>query len=207
MGKTFKANNYSQAVKEVEALDKDQANRIKEEIKFSDRKHHHVVGVKISDRPGQAKNDVRVQTIILNDDKFNKLKKNFAFLGFAKIILLHDASQVEDDGSEETLHVHDKQAIEARIKKELEAKHEKEKQELRDQLKQQAIDNKTNDDETEGDGNEGGSEIPNPFEKGDTIDAMKEFAEENDIDLSGLKLKDEIKATLTTWFNEQSESK
>lgn len=198
--KTIKANNFDQALKEIEGLDKDQAGKVKEAIKVCDRKHNHVIGVKILDRPGQAKNDVEIQTLILTDDKFKKLNKNPKFHGFAKLIVLHDASQ--DEGTETPiLDIQDEAKIEAKVKAELEAKHQKEMDELRAKLKAEAIEDQK---KSKPDGNADVDVLVKfKTELDATVDELKEYAKDNEIDLSGLKNKSDIQLAIGTWLNDQ----
>lgn len=97
MKKVTIANNYAIALKEVTALDQNQSEKVKETIKFSDRKHIHLLGVQVIDRPGETKNKVIINPMIVNDDKFEKLKKNAKFLGYSKLIVLHDGNLHEDE--------------------------------------------------------------------------------------------------------------
>ena len=195
--KTIKANNYSQAIKEVEALDKELSLKVKEEIKYSDRKHNHVVAIKISDRPGEAKNEVTANTIIVNDDKLAKLKRNFKFLGFAKIIVLHDATQIEVDETP-VLHLHDKQSIEAKVKADLESKHKAEMDELRKKYEQDALEDKSNTNDDNDD-----VLVKYADELDATVGQLKEYANDNDIDLTGLKNKEDIQLAIGTWLSDQ----
>lgn len=198
--KTIKPNNFDQALKEVEGLDKDQAVKVKKAINIVDRKFNHVIGVKIMDRPGQVKNDTQIQTMILSDDKLKKLNKNFKFHGFAKLIILHDASQDTEDEMP-VIHIQAEAKIEAKVKAELEAKHKAEMDELRAKLKAEAIaDQKT----FKGSGNDHVDVLVKyKTELDATVDELKEYAKDNDIDLSGLKNKADIQLAIGTWLNDQ----
>jgi ribosomal protein S10 len=198
--KTIKPNNFGQALKEVEGLDKDQAGKVKKAINASDRKHNHVIGVKIMDRPGQVKNDTQIQTMILTDDKLKKLNKNFKFHGFAKLIILHDASQDTEDETP-VLHIQTESKIEAKIKAELEAKHKAEMDDLRAKLKAEAIQDQK---ETKDAGNDDVDVLVKfETELDSTVDELKEYAKDNEIDLSGLKNKADIQLAIGTWLNDQ----
>ena len=200
--KTIKANNYSQAVKEMESLDKDQVAKVNKEINFCDRKHNHVVAVKVSDRPGEVKNEVSVNTIIVNDDKLKKLNKNFKFLGFTKLIILHDASQYEEDETP-VLHVHDKQGIEAKIKAELEAKNKAEIDALRQKFEADVIEAKKVQPQAGKEPEINVLEVyANELDK--TVDELKAFATANEIDLTGLKAKEAIQLAIGTWMLDQT---
>jgi hypothetical protein len=121
--KTVKANNYNQAEKEINDLDKSLMSKVKSMIKSCDLMFFHLLAVKITDQPGQTKNKVTLDTIIVNQDKFEKLKKNSSFLGFSKLIVLHDPSLI-DKTIVPTLHVHDKESIKAEARKELQKEYD-----------------------------------------------------------------------------------
>ena len=140
--KTIKPNNLDQAIKEIEAIDKELVGKVKEEIKHSDRRHNHVIAIKVLDRPGEVKNKVVVSTLILNDDKLEKIRKSFKFLGYSRLIVLHDAKLVKEDVAP-TLHVQESESIALKVKRELEAKHQAEIDELRKKYESEAIEDKT----------------------------------------------------------------
>lgn len=95
--KTLQANNLSQAVKELKKIDETLIDKVKTDVKDVDKKHYHVILVKVIDRPGQAKNKVTVSVQTYNKPAYEKLKKNFAFQGFTSVILLHDPSQLSPE--------------------------------------------------------------------------------------------------------------
>jgi hypothetical protein len=202
--KTIKPNNFDQAFKEVEGLDKDQSVKVKEAINVCDRKHNHVIGVKIMDRPGEAKNDVQIQTMILTDDKMIKLNKNPQFHGFAKLIILHDASQDTEDESP-VIHVQDEEKIEARIKAELEASHQDEINLLRALLRDKAI--RDQKDPKDAGNDDVDVRVKFQAELDMTVKDLKVYAKENDIDLSGLENKADIQLAIGTWLNDQDDDK
>lgn len=135
-------NNYDQAIKEISVLDESLVSKVPNEIDAKDKFHNHVVSVRVMDRPGEVSNKVIVNTLKLNDDKFKKIEKRFKFLGFTKLILLHDASMISEDEKTPSLHVQDVESIELRIKNELEAKHKAEMDELRKKYQSETIESK-----------------------------------------------------------------
>lgn len=198
--KKIQANNFDQAVKEVKALDETQVSRVVEHIKENESKHFHVLMVQIIDRPGQPKNQVKITSQIFNKVAFEKLQKNFKFLGYNKLIVVHNPSnkigeaiEVESKGSQMT-------------QEEINAEIEKRAQEKADEIIKEKLANEGQNVPDVTNVQEAGKSVPNPFDNGDTIEAMKAFAKANGIDLSGLKSKDEIKATLFTWKKEQESS-
>lgn len=160
--KRVKTNRYEQAVKEMKNLDESLVEKIKEEIKETDKDHFHVIMVKVLDRPGQVKNATTVTTQQFNEIAFQKIQKKFQFLGFTNLILLHDP----------------RQNIEAVEEKVLDSSPKK---------TQEEIDN-------------GGE-----FICGDSLKELKAFAKENEIDITGLIKKDEIKSALLAWHNTKNE--
>ena len=193
------ANRFQKAVEEIRNLDKNQVLKINEEIKIEDEQHYHVAMVKITDRPGEAKNEVSVTVQMFNEHGFKKIEKNFKFLGWTKLIVLHDPKlnieEVEEVEEVEATKINGKVLTDAEIEAEIERRAEEKAIEKLNELQKTESKNE--------EVHEQGKVIPNPFENGDTVEVMKEFAKKNDIDLSGLRIKDEIKAVLTTWFNDQ----
>lgn len=197
--KTIIANRFQKALAEIEKLDKEQALKLNEEIKFENRNHYHVAMVKITDRPGEAKNEVSVTVQMFNDHGFKKIEKNFKFLGWTKLAILHDPTLNEKEETKELVKGSDKVLTEQEIEAEIERRAEEKANARIKKIQEKAKLDETKSNEK----NEGGINVPNPFENGDTVEVMKEFAKNNDIDLSGLRIKDEIKAVLTTWYNDQ----
>lgn len=198
--KKVQANNFDQAIKEMKALDENQVSKVVEQVSEKESKHFHVLLIQIIDRPGQPKNQVKVIPQIFNKVAFEKIEKNFGYLGYNKIIVVHNpTNQIGEAIETETKNGSmSQQEIDAMIEARATEKAEKIVEEKLANLDE----NKTN----ESTGSKVEKNVPNPFEKGETIEAMKAFAKANDIDLSGLKAKDEIKATLMTWKNEQESS-
>ena len=84
------SNNYDQAVKEIKGMDAELVSRIPEKINANDANHYHVALVRITDRPGQVKNDVNVNVQQYHKNGFEKIKKTFIFQGFAKLVVVHN---------------------------------------------------------------------------------------------------------------------
>lgn len=101
----FKTNNYDQAFKEISSMDKKQAEKLNEVIEGEkESKMYHVALVKITTVEGAAQNDVNVQIQQYHPNGFEKIKKNFAFHGFTKIVVVHDPSQkVEKAGQKKSV--------------------------------------------------------------------------------------------------------
>jgi hypothetical protein len=198
--KTFKANNYDQAVKEIDALDKSKTEVIKEDIRFEDRKHFHVAMVRITDRPGEAKNDVSVNVQMFHDQGFVKLQKSFSFLGWNKLVVVHDPRQNEIEATNPTIEKDSAMKTPAEIEAEIEAKAEKMFQE---KLAKMEAGKKTSDSTKSGDVPEVGKDSQMEFFASSTVDQLKEYAKTNEIDLSGLKAKEDIKLAIVTWYEDQ----
>ncbi|QHB40973.1 hypothetical protein HWC99_gp42 [Flavobacterium phage vB_FspS_tant8-1] len=201
--KKVQANNFDQAIKELKALDETQVSKVVEQINENESKHFHVLLIQIIDRPGQPKNQIKVVPQIFNKVAFEKIEKNFGYLGYNKIIVVHNpTNQIGEAVEVET-------KVESGVQmkqEEINAEIEKRANEKAEQMVQEKL--AKNEGNIVGDTIAPKTEkvVPNPFENGETIEAMKAFAKANDIDLSGLKAKDEIKATLITWKNEQESS-
>ena len=188
--KKLKSNRYEKAVNEIKNLDENLSSKIVEEIKESDKDHFHVATIKISDRPGQVKNDVSVVTQKLNQIQFDKLQKNFQFLGFNKLILSHDPRlNVEKEfkivppvKTQDEIDAEIEAEVEARVKARLEAQEGKEE---KDPVKTQ-------------------DENSNVY--GKTSKEMKAFAETNEIDIVGLIKKEEIEGAIVAWIEAQKEA-
>lgn len=210
--KTIKSNNYSQAIKEVGELDKAQLKRVNEEIKHAERVYYHLLGVKVETMPGEAKNKVIVNPMILNPDKFEKLKKNNKFLGFSKIIVVHDPSQLSEEELNQTptMHVHDKEKLEREIEARLKEKHEKEKEELRKELEEKYMNGNSSDNAGGGDGSDGGGE-PTELETdyqtamSGNKDELVAFLEKYQIPQDELSNNDLRKKAITDYFNAEME--
>ena len=121
--KQFQANNHNKANKELKSLDSSMS--VKEEINHYDRKMYHVIGIKIEARPNEAKNKVIANTIQLHKHGFDKLEKNFRFLGYTKLIVLHDPTNLDED-PDVVVPAHQKAKIKSDVEKDVKAEMEAE---------------------------------------------------------------------------------
>lgn len=208
--KTFKASNYAQALKEIQSLDSEKAGIVKEEINFEDRAHYHVAMVRITDRPGEAKNEVSVNVQMFHEAGFRKLEKSFPFLGWNKLIVIHDPKRnpVEETIAPEagsvapTVITKTQEEIEA----EIEAKAETKANELFEARMAKMKETETNigsGSVAPAQGNKLDTDQQLEFFGSATVDQLKEYAKDNEIDLSGLKVKEDIKATILAWYEDQ----
>jgi len=200
--KTFKASNFDQALKEINSLDPTVSGIIKEEINYDDRNHFHVAMVRITDRPGEAKNEVSVNVQAFHPEGFAKLEKNYSFLGWNKLVIIHDPKQnpVEEtiapkSGSIEPPVVTKTQEeidaeIDAKANELFEARMAKIEAEKAGSIAPPLVPVLDADQQLEFFGEAG-------------IDALKQYAKDNEIDLTGLKLKDEIKSAILAWYEDQ----
>lgn len=117
---TIKATKHDQALKELNAIDRDLAKSTNLEVSKVNRKYHHAILVRVQDRPGQVKNKVTASVQTYHKGGFDKIVKNPAFFGCSKVILLHDPALLEED-EEVQVPQHVKTAIESETKKELKA--------------------------------------------------------------------------------------
>lgn len=198
--KTLKVSNYQQALKEINALDSTKAGIIKEEINFDDRNHYHVAMVRITDRPGQAKNDVSVNVQMFHESGFQKLEKNFQILGFNKLIVVHDPNQnpvEETQTAPQTT-----PPATTKTPEEIEAEIEAKANAKADELFNARLAKMEAEKGTEGQGTPPAT-TDEAVKFGETIAEMKSFAELNKIDLSGLKKSEDIKTAIETWLAEQ----
>jgi len=201
--KTLKVSNYQQALKEINALDSEKAGIIKEEINFEDRNHYHVAMVRITDRPGQAKNDVSVNVQMFHESGFQKLEKNFQILGFNKLIVVHDPNQnpVEETQTAPQSGTTDTPPAITKTPEEIEAEIEAKANAKADELFNARLAKMEAEKGTQGQGTPPATDEAVKF--GETIAEMKAFAESNKIDLSGLKKSEDIKTAIETWLAEQ----
>jgi hypothetical protein len=192
----IKANNYQKAFEELKVLDPETAMTLKETIAFDDRFHFHVAMVRISDRPGEAKNEVSVNVQQFHEPGFEKVSKSFRFLGFNNLIVVHDPKNHVDDIPEPTAILPVSTIVlktQADIESEIEEKAEARAEVL---LQAKLASMKVVVDEIE---------VKKAFNL-DELDffQLKEFAEANEIDLSGLKKKEDVKEAISTWLAEQN---
>lgn len=93
---TIKANNYSQASKELEAIEKGLSASISEDVKAGNENHFNVVMVQ---RINDAVNERYLTKLVpqtFSSEGYEKVKKQFKYLGYTKIILLHDPTLKEE---------------------------------------------------------------------------------------------------------------
>jgi hypothetical protein len=209
--KTFKANNFNQALKEIQSLDSEKSGIVKEEINFEDRNHYHVAMVRITDRPGEAKNEVSVNVQMFHEAGFRKLEKNFPFLGWNKLVMIHDPKQ---NPVEETIAPQAGSIVPPVITKtqeeidaEIEAKANAKADELFEARLAKMEADKTQDASVAPlQGNKLDADQQLEFFGSATVDQLKEYAKDNEIDLSGLKVKEDIKTTILAWYEDQAKS-
>lgn len=190
--KKIQANNVDQAKKELGELDKDLLKKLNVEISANEKHYFHVILVTIFPRLNSPKNDVRFNVHQFNKRAFAKIEKNFVAQGFNKLIILHDPTNVEE---EETVVVpkHVQMKTEEEIRKEL----QKEFDEKLKAKTQEALDEYKKE-----------QKVINEIEKETVIDLtkatseeMQKFAQDNKIDLTGLKNKDEYRVAINTWLD------
>ena len=210
--KQLKANNYNQALKEVTALDPSLVEALKEgEINECDRKLYHIMTVTIESRAGQIKNDVNTNIVKLHKHGFERLAKNYVFQGISKLVVLHDPSQL-DEVEKPFVPLHQKESIEAKVKRELKAKHDAEIAEavqnaIEDANKPKTEEKASTTEETEE------AEDGNPDEMVEIYNEVMENGKKADFLAFGLeygidgiedaKDNDARKALLKTWFEQK----
>lgn len=150
MGK-IKPNNLEKAQKEFDSIEGKEKNSIPSEIAEADKDSFVAALVKISVVGKKAFKGVSIQQF--NAQSFEKIQKNFKFLGIDKIIVLHDPTVQE--GEKET--------------------------------KQEA-----------------GAPATGTKFNNFRVDELKKFAEENNVDLQGKHLKDDLVEILTKWETEKA---
>lgn len=206
--KTLKANNYPQVLKELEALGADEGV-VKNEIKECDKGHFHVVAVRIEQTSG-IKNKAYFNIKKFHRAGYEKFMKGFVALGLSKVILLHDPTVKNGEDSEtiEPVKTETPEEVEKRIQAEVDKR-----------VKAQMEAKEKSNPNPNGEGSESKNDVSDdtgsdsdPIESqmgedywGQTIDDMKKFAKDNDIDLTGLKKKDDIKSAILAWLEDQKE--
>lgn len=95
--RTFKANNYQQALSQLQSIDPSLGPKLQEEIKFENRKHYAILLIrKINDaRRERYLTSFNVQ--FFNSYQWAKLQKGFNYLGYNTLIVLHDPTRKEED--------------------------------------------------------------------------------------------------------------
>jgi len=206
----IKTNRFQQAIVELSELDKNQLKKINEEIDAKDSKYYHVAMITIITREGQAKNDVKLNVGKFHEQGFKKLEKNFVFFGYTKLIILHDPNLPTEgvEETKETINV-DSTKKPSMTEAEMEAEIERRANEKANaQIEALKVSDATTDvDDTEIEETkeeiDNSKNVPYPFKDGQTAKVMEAFAKEHNIDLSGLRKVDEIKAVLLTWIRYQ----
>ena len=91
----MKASNFTQACKELEAIESGLSNGLSPEIKEGNANHFNIIMVQ---RINDAVNERYITKLVpqaFSYDGYEKLKKQYQYLGYSKIILLHDPRPVE----------------------------------------------------------------------------------------------------------------
>ena len=91
MKTTVKANNYKQAYEELKVLDATLAEKLSEEIDANDQGHNMVLCIKRHNNEQTQQYETNVSVQAFDNVSFEKLQRDYQFLGFSKIILLHKA--------------------------------------------------------------------------------------------------------------------
>ncbi len=196
--KTLKANNLSQATATLKSIDEALIEKLNKEVKFGDRKHYHVILVKIKERVGQVKNDVSIIVQKYTPRSFAKVKKQVAFLGFAQAIILHDPTQLKEEELIGLTSHEQTQTIE-QVKKELEAKHKKEMDDLKKEINEGKVKAKnTPIDEGTDEGKKFDVKKANGSE-------LKTFAIENEITIDEKAQVKDIRSVVSEWITNNPE--
>jgi len=206
--KVLEANNLSQAVKELNKIDKSLVEKLNADVKDADKKYYHVILVKVKDRPGQAKNEVTFIVQTYNARGFEKIKKNYVFQDFSQVILLHDPTQLsdedlqdnksakktsgKDDAKDETI-ANQKQTISAK---------DQEIADLKAQLASK--ENGGADDKKDKKSGDDKKTIGDDFDV-ETADfkGLNEYAAANEIPLNGKRSTDDIRVEVKKWLASQ----
>lgn len=88
--KTLKANNLDQAKKEIKEVKESYLDDLQSEIKESEKGYFHVLLIRLIPLPNELKNKIEVVPQIYDPQHFEKLKESYKFLGYHKLIVLHD---------------------------------------------------------------------------------------------------------------------
>ena len=194
--KTLKANNLTQAKKELGAIDgltDKQIAKLKSEVREADKKLYHVILVKKIHDAANQKYLVSFIVQQYNTRAFAKVKTSVTQLGFHKAIVLHDPTQVAEEKTP-TLTTFDKQAIETQVKKDLEAKHKKEMDDLRAELEEKAKASKINN------GNDNTIIVGEIEVATAKKDDLLKFANDNKIELGDNPKVDTIRPIIAKWI-------
>jgi hypothetical protein len=204
--KTVKANKFEKAIKELMAFSKDLEGVIGEDIPVANSNHYNAIMIKVIDNPGSPKNIVKADVMTFDKIRFERMLKKFPFHGFSKMIVLHDPS-LNPKSDSPIVPGHVKSQTEAEIRKELEAEFDerleakiKEKMDAMMELKAKGAKKEDED----GEGSEGGEKISSDDIEKLTVDELKQYAKDNEIDLTGLKVKEDIKGAVMAWIEDQN---
>lgn len=92
---TIKANNHSQACKELEAIEQGLSSKISSEVKEGNKNHFNVILVQ---RINDSVNERYITKLVpqaFSAEGYEKVKKQFQYLGYSKVVLLHDPNMKE----------------------------------------------------------------------------------------------------------------
>ncbi len=133
--KTIKANNFKQAFEELKAIDPVIADKLEETIDENDAGHNIVLCIKRTNNESTKQYETVIAKQPFDNISFEKLQRDYQFLGFDKIILLHkadgakvidlNAERADTDGANTTAPVAGKseEQIREEMRQEYEAKY------------------------------------------------------------------------------------
>lgn len=173
-----KANNYQKAVEEMSVFDKDAVKLIPEEIKDENKGHYNCLMVKRIHDSVNQKYTTQVKVQCYDNRGFEKAKKSFGILGFAKLIILHTPEQVTPRIPDEYL---GKEGV--KTKEEIEEEIEKRANEKAQEIVAKST-----------------QVLPKEMDLTSfKLDELREFAKQNEIDLKGIDAKADVLATIQAW--------
>lgn len=224
--KTVKANTYKKALAELLAIDEKAENLLPQEISENDKDHYVCLMVKRDNNATKKRYETKVSVQQFDAQSFQKMIKNVAVTGYDYAIVLHNPDNKGTDIVEGPIvsktEAQLREEIEADLRKEFEAKFGQQPDAVINTEKNvkvegegatltQHIDHIPATDAA-GTGTEAKKEeipaiVQDPTPKtidisGYTVDKLKAFAKENEIDIKGVTAKDDIIATLQTWQKE-----
>ena len=206
MSKEIKPNNLKQALKEIGALDEALVDSVPDKIAKIEEFVFHVLQVKIVTKIGQVKNDVIVSKQTYNKRSFEKFKSSYIYLGFDRIIVLHDPNMVEDK-PEVVLPEFSKKEIEAKIRKEydrkMEARIEKEIAQRMSEEKIKIEKEEKQEDEEEEEESFSPQDFVDQVSEFSNYQKIKAFANKIGIDLTGVTGLEQIKMVLFEYAKEK----
>lgn len=226
--KTLQANNLDQAIKELSQIDPELAKQVKPEVRECDRGYYHAILVRIEPKENQVKNKVLITQQIYNKPAFEQAKKSNILLGISSMIVLHDPS-LEDVKEPVYLARHEVSDIKAKVEKELKEKMEKEyneklnaalaeakagKMDVKDAETEKGqedpgdqgpVNQGPDGTQTDGDGDPLAEikQFAKELEEGTGLPQMHGFAKDHEIDVTGLKTKEEVKGALSEWIKDK----